>query len=130
MLRTLMIATLATLLTACSGVKVTDYRDLRPALDIEQFFNGELTAHGVVKDRGGKVIRTFNADISAHWRDGVGGQMATATTPALRATWLETLGCNKRATACFWIMFCVCPTEEMRLMSGSTIACTSYRPIS
>tara|TARA_R110002124_G_scaffold48299_2_gene142806 strand:- start:113 stop:649 length:537 start_codon:yes stop_codon:yes gene_type:complete len=72
MLRTLLIATLAALLTACSGVKVTDYRDARPALDIEQFFNGELTAHGVVKNRGGKVIRTFNADISAHWRDGVG----------------------------------------------------------
>jgi hypothetical protein len=31
-----------------------------------------LTAHGVVKDGGGKVIRYFNADIKAYWRDGVG----------------------------------------------------------
>lgn len=59
-------------LTACSQVTVTDYRDARPLLDIEQFFTGDLTAHGVVKDRGGKVIRTFNADIAASWTEGVG----------------------------------------------------------
>jgi hypothetical protein len=72
MLRTLLAATLLATLAACSQVKVTDYADSRPVLDIEQFFNGNLTAHGVVKDRGGKVIRSFNATIAAHWKDGVG----------------------------------------------------------
>ena len=57
---------------ACSQVTVTDYSDAKPLLDIEQFFTGNLQAHGVVKDRGGKVIRHFNADIVAHWADGVG----------------------------------------------------------
>jgi Protein of unknown function (DUF3833) len=59
-------------LAACSRVHVTDYSDVQPVMDVETFFNGKLTAHGVVKDRGGKVIRHFNADIDAHWKDGVG----------------------------------------------------------
>jgi uncharacterized protein DUF3833 len=70
--RILLATTLLLLLGACTPVKVTDYADSRPLLHLEQFFDGELTAHGVVKDRGGRVIRTFNADISAHWADGVG----------------------------------------------------------
>ncbi len=51
---------------------VDDYADRAPTLVPETFFDGALTAHGVIKDRGGKVIRYFNADIKAYWRDGVG----------------------------------------------------------
>jgi len=36
----------------------------------EEFFDGALTAHGIVKDRGGRVMRTFNADINAYWGNG------------------------------------------------------------
>ncbi|MCB1703913.1 MAG: DUF3833 family protein [Halioglobus sp.] len=57
MKRPLLIATLTLLLSACSSVKVTDYRDARPLLDIQQFFSGELTAHGVVKNRNGTVVQ-------------------------------------------------------------------------
>jgi hypothetical protein len=56
----------------CAGVQVADYADNEPALDPVTFFDGRLTAHGVVKDRGGRVIRYFNADIVAYWRDGIG----------------------------------------------------------
>jgi len=63
---------LALSLGACSGVDVTDYSERRPTLDVTQFFSGRLTAHGVVKDRGGRVIRSFNAEIEASWQDGVG----------------------------------------------------------
>ena len=56
----------------CTGVSVEDYADNTPAFDPVTFFDGRLTAHGVVKDRSGKVIRYFNADINAYWRDGVG----------------------------------------------------------
>lgn len=59
-------------LMACSQVQVTDYSDAQPVLDVEAFFEGPLTAHGVVKDRGGKVIRHFTAEIDAHWQGGVG----------------------------------------------------------
>ena len=57
---------------ACSSVAVTDYQDLEPAIDLEEFFNGNLTAHGVVKNRSGRVIRLFNADIQASWDNGTG----------------------------------------------------------
>ncbi len=56
----------------CSSVSIDDYRDNKPRLIAEQFFNGKLSAHGIVKDRGGEVIRYFNADIDAYWKDGIG----------------------------------------------------------
>lgn len=62
----LLIAALA-LLSGCSGPALTDYAERGPKLIPEQFFNGELTARGVVKDFSGEVIRTFDADISASW---------------------------------------------------------------
>lgn len=72
MIRSLFIAACGLLLGACASVSVEDYADNRPQLVAEQFFNGQLIAHGLVKDRGGKVIRYFSASIDASWRDGVG----------------------------------------------------------
>jgi hypothetical protein len=72
MLRTIVLVVIVGALMACSNVQVTDYANKKPVLDVEQFFNGNLTAHGVVKDRGGRVIRHFNANIAASWVDGVG----------------------------------------------------------
>ena len=64
---------LCTLLMAgCSSISVEDYADMQPSLQPETFFNGQLSAHGVVKDRSGKVIRYFNAEIKAYWKDGIG----------------------------------------------------------
>jgi hypothetical protein len=60
------------LLSACSNVQVTDYKHFEPPLRLEQFFTGNLSAHGVVKDRSGRVIRVFNASIKASWEQGVG----------------------------------------------------------
>lgn len=60
------------LLAACAGPGVGQYAGGEPALVPEEFFNGALTAHGVIKNRGGKVIRQFNADIEAYWQNGVG----------------------------------------------------------
>jgi hypothetical protein len=57
---------------ACSPVTVEQYADNKPALVAEQFFNGRLHAHGIVKDRGGEVIRYFSATIDASWADGIG----------------------------------------------------------
>ena len=70
--RTAFLGLIFLLTTACSTVNVNDYSDLQPQLVLEEFFSGHLTAHGVVKDRGGRVIRMFNADIGASWSEGVG----------------------------------------------------------
>jgi len=61
-------------LAGCSSIKVTDYEERVPEMHPEIFFNGKLSAHGVVKNRSGKVIRYFNADINAYW-DGATGTL-------------------------------------------------------
>jgi hypothetical protein len=56
----------------CSTVKVSDYAAMQPSMTPENFFNGPMTAHGVIKDRRGRVTSYFNADIIGSWKDGVG----------------------------------------------------------
>ncbi len=59
-------------LMGCSTVTVSDYSGRVPDFHPESFFTGDLTAHGVVKNRAGKVLRYFNADIKAYWDGPVG----------------------------------------------------------
>lgn len=66
------IGILAIALAGCSSVTPDDYQGKTPAFEPESFFNGYLTAHGVVKDFSGKAIRHFNADIMGCWSAGVG----------------------------------------------------------
>jgi hypothetical protein len=72
MMRAILLTFIVGMLLGCSPIQVTDYKDAKPPLDVEQFFTGQLSAHGIVKDRSGKVIRRFNADIAAQWAEGVG----------------------------------------------------------
>lgn len=60
------------MLSACSSISVSDYADNKPVMIVPDFFDGDLSAHGIVKDRSGKVIRYFSASINAYWEDGVG----------------------------------------------------------
>jgi hypothetical protein len=71
-MRLFYLALLSCLLPACSTPSVTDYSDFQPRFEPEQFFSGKLVAHGVVKDRSGRVMRTFSADIAADWEAGIG----------------------------------------------------------
>ncbi|GHD41952.1 Protein of unknown function [Marinobacter persicus] len=68
-----LILLMVALVTGCAGPALEDYRDARPQLVPDEFFRGELSARGVVKDFSGEVIRTFDADIQASWdENGVG----------------------------------------------------------
>jgi len=60
------------LISACASVSVEDYEKNQPRMDVREFFDGNLSAHGIVKNRSGEVIRYFNATIIASWDDGVG----------------------------------------------------------
>ncbi len=59
-------------LAACSSVTVQDYADDQLKLEPEKFFDGNLNAYGVIKDRSGKVTRRFEASILASWENGIG----------------------------------------------------------
>lgn len=56
----------------CSSIQVRDYADRKPMMIPEDFFNGQLFAHGVIKNRAGKVVRYFNAEIKAFWEGAKG----------------------------------------------------------
>lgn len=64
---------LSALVAGCAGPSLEDYSDDKPALVPQDFFAGELSARGVVKNFSGEVIRTFDAEIIATWNEnGVG----------------------------------------------------------
>ena len=69
-LKSLLISSL--LLVGCGSAQIEDHANQKPSLHVEKFFEGKLVAHGVVKDFRGRVVRHFNADILASWKDGVG----------------------------------------------------------
>jgi len=63
----LILTTAALILSGCAGVDIDDYRDKEPRMDIREYFNGDLDAWGVVKDRSGKVTRHFHATVVGSW---------------------------------------------------------------
>lgn len=69
--RALLAAGAALALTGMAGCasapKPADYAAEKPVLDLRQYFNGRLTAHGVFTDRGGKVVRRFVVDMDCRW---------------------------------------------------------------
>ena len=72
MYRIALVFLLALTSVACSSVSVDDYAGNSPEFDPREFFDGRLTAHGVLMDRSGRVTRYFNAEIQASWEDEIG----------------------------------------------------------
>jgi hypothetical protein len=68
----LSVAFLLLLTISCSNQNLGIYKDRQPAFSAEEFFDGYLTAHGILKNRSGEVTRTFHATIDASWQEGVG----------------------------------------------------------
>lgn len=60
------------MLSACSAPDVSLYANNEPKFELEEFFSGSLTAHGILKNRSGEVIRYFNATLEGRWENGVG----------------------------------------------------------
>ncbi|RCX06676.1 DUF3833 domain-containing protein [Marinomonas foliarum] len=60
------------LLTACSTPDVSLYAKNEPKFELQTFFSGSLTAHGILKNRSGEVTRYFNATLEGSWDNGVG----------------------------------------------------------
>lgn len=59
----------ALLLSGCASAPTpADYADQKPVLDLRQYFNGQLVAHGLVTDRAGKVLRRFTVQLKGTWQ--------------------------------------------------------------
>ncbi len=56
------------LLAGCASAPTpADYAGEKPVLDLHQYFNGELVAHGMFSDRSGKVVRRFVVQLTGTW---------------------------------------------------------------
>ena len=54
-------------LIGCASPVPADYAGQTPKLDLKQYFNGRLVAHGMVTDRGGKVLQRFTVQMTGTW---------------------------------------------------------------
>lgn len=63
-------ATLA--LAGCAGPTLADHAAQQPVLDLRQYFDGRLRAHGLVTDRGGKVLQRFTVELTGTWQGDTG----------------------------------------------------------
>ncbi len=56
-------------LTGCASAPTpADYAQERPVLQLREYFNGPLTAHGVFTDRSGRVIKRFTVQLVGRWQ--------------------------------------------------------------
>ncbi|PRM93401.1 hypothetical protein CJ672_03745 [Arcobacter cryaerophilus gv. occultus] len=61
------------LLTGCASMKIEDFSNTKPEFIPQEYFNGKLRAYGIVKDRSGKIIRSFKGTMIGSWdKNGVG----------------------------------------------------------
>lgn len=60
-------------LSACStSSQMNYYKDTKPVVSLEQFFNGHIKAWGILQDRSGKVTKRFDVDMEGKWDGDVG----------------------------------------------------------
>lgn len=62
----------AILIAGCAAPRVDSYRDERPVLDLREYFDGEIEAHGMFQNRSGEVVRRFAVAIKGSWQGNVG----------------------------------------------------------
>ena len=63
-------AVAATLSAGCVSQDLTQFDNAQRTLTLEEYFEGETTAHGIFEDRFGKVRRQFKVDITGTVEDG------------------------------------------------------------
>ena len=57
------------LLGGCASMRIEDFANEKPELILEEFFNGRLTAYGLIKDRRGRITSSFRADFVGSWSE-------------------------------------------------------------
>jgi len=54
-------------------MQIDDFKNTKPEFIPQEYFNGPMTAYGMVKDRNGKILRTFKGKLIGSWdENGVG----------------------------------------------------------
>lgn len=73
MIRLIAMLGVALALAGCAATPRPEiYRDEKPALDLQRYFNGTVDAWGYFQDRGGKVVKRFKVEMKCTWNGNVG----------------------------------------------------------
>lgn len=72
LLKLIEIGAVVVLMGGCSTSKPDQYANQQPPLDVEQYFNGTLDAHGMFQDRSGDVVKRFIVVMRAKWQGDTG----------------------------------------------------------
>ncbi len=59
-------------LSGCASQDIQKYAAEKPVLDLAEYFNGKVIAHGVFQDRSGQVVRRFVVDMQGTWNGNQG----------------------------------------------------------
>ncbi|UJF21556.1 DUF3833 domain-containing protein [Shewanella sp. OMA3-2] len=73
-INTLLVMAICFSLFSCSSASIEDYANTTPELNLVDFFDGELTASGIVQDFSGKVTRKFTVTMAGSWQDSPQGK--------------------------------------------------------
>ena len=72
-LNILIITLITFIFIGCSKMQIEDFNNKTPEFIPQEYFKGKITAYGVVKNRSGKIIRSFKGDLIGSWdENGVG----------------------------------------------------------
>ncbi len=72
-LKTFLTLGLCGLLGGCSSMHIDDFAESTPEFVPQAYFNGPMTAYGMVKDSDGKITRRFKGKLVGSWdANGVG----------------------------------------------------------
>ncbi len=74
MIHRCLIVIVALFVAGCSSVKVESYRAEKPVLDLKAYFDGDIDAWGLVRNRDGSVSQRFKVAIRGQW-DGDTGKL-------------------------------------------------------
>ncbi len=66
-MRLLLLFILFLVLNNCSKMKPEDYKDTKPVIKIEEYFQGNVKAWGMLQTRSGEVKRQFVADMKGNF---------------------------------------------------------------
>jgi len=68
-------------LSGCASHDIDSYAGEKPALDLAQYFNGKIDAHGIFQDRSGQIVKRFTVVMDCRWNgnEGVLGEAFTCS---------------------------------------------------
>ena len=59
-------------LTGCASQNLAGYASEKPVLDLAQYFNGTVDAHGIFQGRSGQIVKRFTVVMECSWKGNEG----------------------------------------------------------